>query len=339
MATAPILPASGPELLDLVSDAWAGHLVAQRRGRSTDPRSYVYASARRACVRRMALDLMFPGDEPEPSAEALERMQRGKEREDAIIARLMHVGRRCAIPFEVIEGQRRFEIRDRDGSTLIVGKVDGRLGFHTGERPIFECKSGEVARHVDSLEDLDRSPWSRHWLDQLLAYLYAEGEAWGFLILDRPSLPKLLPVVLEDHLDRAETFLRDARAAVDARFERAPLPAYTADRAECRRCPHNGRSCTPDADFGDGVQLITDDRLIYLAEQREKNAEAAKVYDRADAELKKALRGVELGILGPYQVTGRWQRKTTVNVPAEIKAQYTTVDPQGSFRLDIERIA
>jgi hypothetical protein len=136
-------------------------------------------------------------------------------------------------------------LRDRDGELLIVGKMDGRLKFADGATPIFEVKSGDAVRHVDSLDDLDRSPWTAHHVDQLLAYLLADEEEWGLLILDKPEGPTFLRVNLFDHLERAESFLRDARTAIDARFDRAPLPAYTQDASECRRCPHLGKSCAP----------------------------------------------------------------------------------------------
>ena len=43
-------------------------------------RTYVYASGRRSCVRRMALDMMHPEDDSTPAPDALERMQIGRER-------------------------------------------------------------------------------------------------------------------------------------------------------------------------------------------------------------------------------------------------------------------
>ena len=324
-------------LVDALSVAWREELLAGQRAPS-GPRDYCYASVRRSCVRRMALDLMHPEDEPPWSPESLERARRGQDRERAIVALLGHVGQRCTPRFSVIEQQRRYEVRDRDGELLIVGKVDGRLKFEGApDVPVFDVKSGDSIRNVDTLEDLDRSPWTAHYLDQLLTYLLAESEPWGMLILDKPDGPTFLRVDLCEHLDRAESFLRDARTAVDARFERAPLPSYTTDRAECRRCPHLGKSCSPNLDFGAGVRVIDDESLIALAQLREAHAESAKVYERADKTLKEKLRGVELGLLGEYTVTGKWQGANKYDVPDDVKQQYQTFDPHARFMLKIER--
>jgi hypothetical protein len=286
----------------------------------------------------MALDLLHPEDRGTIEPDSLERMRRGTEREASIVARLMQIGPRCSPPFEVIEGQKRFEIADRDGLVLISGKVDGRLRFSSKERPVFEVKSGETFKRATCLEDLDYSPWTRHALDQLLSYLLSQGEPWGFFIIDRPGVPLFLRVNLEDHLGRAEGFLRDARTAVDARFGRVGMPAFTQDRADCRRCDHFKKSCTRPSDFGSGVQVITDAHLITLAEIREKNRAAAKEYEHADKELKGALRGVEEGLVGDFLVRGRWQKKTRVEIPDDIKAKYSTVDPKGSFVINIDRL-
>lgn len=322
--------------LAALEEAWRQHLVSTS-SQTRMARTYVYASGRRSCVRRMALDMMHPEDDSTPAPDALERMQIGREREASIVARLMQIGPRCAPPFEVVEGQRPFQIRDRDGVDLIHGKIDGRLQFDKTTRPVFEVKWGESFRHVETLEDLDRSPWTRHALDQLLSYLLAESEPWGFFILGRPGVPLFLRVELEEHLDRAERFLVDARRAVDAATGGA-LPEYTTSPAECRRCPHLGKACAPPLDFGEGVKVIDDPELIELAERREATAEAAQEYAKADKRLKESLRGVESGLLGPFGISGKWRPGTKYDVPKDVKEQFKRVEEHGSFIVEIERV-
>jgi hypothetical protein len=331
------VPVTITDPLDALRVAWEEELRAGRY-ESDGPREYVYASGRRSCVRAMALDLLHPEDRGADSADALERMQRGKEREEAIVMRLHRVGRRCVPRFEVIEGQKRFEVKDRDRVLLVTGKTDCRLKYESGDTPIAEVKSGESFKRVTCLEDLDRSPWTRHALDQLLAYLFANNEPWGLFIIDRPGMPLFLRVNLEDHLERVEAFLRDARTAVDARRGLVALPAFTADRGECRRCSHFGKSCAPPVAFGEGVQVLTDPRLEELAETRERTQSAAAEHEAADKELKTALRGVELGLLGNFAVTGKYRATSKLDLPAEIRQRYTTKDPKGAFVLSIERV-
>lgn len=323
-----------------IEKAWESNLRSKRGESDNDrpARAHVYASGRRTCVRRMALDMMFPNDDRKPDPDAMERMRRGEERELAIVNRLMHVGQRCDPTFDVIEGQKSFSIVDRDGILLIRGKMDARLAFGRTVRPIVEVKSGQSFARVETIEDLDRSPWTNHALDQILSYLYAESEPWGTLIIDRPAMPLFLRVNLEDHMERAEGFLRDARTAVDAALG-GPLPDFTTKASECRRCPHLGRSCAPPVSYGAGTTVVDDPDLVALAEIREATKEAARQYGHADERLKKELRGVELALMGRFVVEGKWQRKTVYDIPKEVKESYKRTDDQGSFRLSIEPVS
>ena len=327
------------QLIEAVKGAWVGALRANRFSGSAGKRRYVYASGIKSCTRAMALDLTHPGDREEFADEALARMERGKEREGSIVAWLMQIGPRCDPPFEVIEGQRRFEIKDRDGQVLIVGKVDCRLKFPDGSRPFVEVKSGEGVRRVESLDDFERSPWTRHMPDQLLAYLYAESCPWGMFVLDRPGLPRIVRVDLEENLARVERVLGQVRRAVDVAVDDAPLPPFIEDAAECRRCDHFKKSCLPPLSYGEGVKILTDPALIDAAETREKTRPAHEDYAAADKLLKDSLRGMEQALFGDFQAIGQWSPMTTFDVPKDVKDQYRVVKEQGRFLLKIERIA
>lgn len=287
----------------------------------------------------MALDLLHPEDDKGFDADGMERLQRGREREAAIIARLYQIGPRCTPPFEVMETQRSFRVHDRDGILLITGKMDLRLRFSRDVKPIAEVKSGRTYERVEVLEDLERSPWTKHALDQLLVYLLSAEEPWGLFIIDRPGMPLFLRVNLEDYLARAESFLVEARAAVDAAYG-GPLPAMTENPDHCKRCPHLGKTCAPPVTFArHGSHIIVDDELEALAEERYANETAGKVFNRADEKLKKALRGVEMGVLGRFLIEGRWQAGTKHAYPEEVKAQYAVKDPRHTFKLKLTPIS
>jgi hypothetical protein len=300
---------------------WIDHLNRERYG-PRPKREYVWASSRRTCVRQMALDLSNPEDEEMPDPAGLERMTRGSEREMAVVARLMQIGPRCDPPFEVIEGQRRFEIKDRDGALLMTGRIDGRIKIG-GRRPVFEVKSGRSFERATCLEDLDRGTWTRHTVDQILAYLYDAEEEEGLLILETAGLPTFLPVYLEPNLGRVESFLQDARVAIEAAKGNCPLPDYISTPDDCRRCPHLGKSCMPQIDYGAGAKVIVDEVLEAAAKMREVAATAAKSYRDADALLKRRLRGVTCAILGDFTVTGKWEKRGS--------------NPKGAFKLNVQR--
>lgn len=348
------------DLSATLTGAWVEYLKSTRQGGRT-PRDYVWASGSRDCWRQMALDLMHPEDGPEWTPDQLERFQRGNEREHSVIARLHQIGPRCSPPFQVIGGQERFEIRDRDGTLLIVGKIDGRMEFRwnvpanvspgwdledgsprelpppTTRRwaPIFEVKSGQSYAYIETVEDLDNSPWTRRAADQLLAYAYAKGEPDVLLVVDRPRMPLFLTLHLEDHLAKVERFLQGARAAVEAR-RGGPLPPFTENTAVCRRCDHFGKTCAPPVDYGTGLQVVTDERLIQAAETIAKHGDTAKDVARAEKELKEALRKVPQAICGPLLITGKPQAKTTTELPEELKAKYTKTDPEGAWKVSFQ---
>jgi hypothetical protein len=84
--------------------------------------------------------------------------------------------------------------------------------------------------------------------------------------------------------------------------------------------------------------VLTDPALIKLLARRDELAAAAKEFDKLDREVKGQLRGIEEGIAGPFVINGKWQKKTTTDLPADVKKKYTTTDPKGSFRLEIVRL-
>jgi hypothetical protein len=323
-------------IAETLETAWREWLRAGRRS-GAFTRTYLWASGRRDCLRRMALDLIHPEDQEEFTDDALARFKRGEEREQAVVASLFQIGPRSIPSFQVVGGQERFEIKDRDGTILITGKVDGRLQFSDRKAiPVFEVKSGQTVANVDSLEDLDRSHWTRHHLDQLLSYLLAKSEADGIFIIDRPGMPKFLDVHLEDHLHRAESFLTEARIAIDAK-NGGPLPDFHQDLSVCKFCPHLGKSCAPPLDYGAGLRIITDERLVQAAEVIAADQESSKRFDRADKALKEALRGIPQAIVGPLVVRGKAIAKTSYDIPEEIKQQYAQRDPEGSWKITMEK--
>jgi hypothetical protein len=232
-------------------------------------------------------------------------------------------------------------LKDEQGKPrpIISGKIDGQISFNSIEiRPVLEFKSGESVKQIKTLEDFARSRWTRSMPDQLLTYQLAEGEPLGLLVLDQPAGPRLIPLVLEEHLERAERFLAKAEAAVAHRFDQGTIPDFVQDLSECRNCDHFGKSCHPPVDFGEGLRVFDDPELVDAAEIREANAAAAKAFKDADKRLKEALHGVEYGQVGDFEVTGKWQKKTWYEYPDKIKARYRKVDNEGRFALNIQRV-
>lgn len=329
---------TNPEQIALaIHAAWTA--VLERRRRPTSPHAHVYASAWRPCTRRMVLELTSPDQLPPYSAETLARFQRGDDRERELLIDLMRVGRESEPSFVVIGQQQRFELKDHKSRVAIAGKVDARLRFADRAAPL-EIKSWSpfIVDRIHTFEDLFENPWTRSGAHQLLSYLFAAGEPFGFLLLDRSGLPLLLPVELEPHLDRVEDFLARAEVALDHR-DAGTLPPYLeGDAAECGRCGFYGSVCNPPTTH-DAAVVLTDPELELLLTKREELRVAGQEYEKVDKEVKKRLRGIESGVAGPFFIKGTWGKQSRLELPAALKPTYTVTDPRGRFTLEITKVS
>jgi hypothetical protein len=332
MTTAALTPA---DIATGIGTAWARYLAQSSRPMA--PHDYVYASSYRACDRRMAYELTIPDQQPPFPPEVLAKFRRGDDRERDLLADLMRIGRDAEPPFKVIGQQERFALRDHKSRTAIVGKVDARLEVN-GVRAPLEVKawSPMMVDRIETFADLFENPWTRSGGYQLLSYLYGAGEPYGFLLLDRSGIPRLLPVELEPNLDRMEEFLAKAEVVLD-HIQAKTLPDFIDDPAECRRCAWFGGVCQPPLS-AIGATLLTDPDLEAALERREALKAAADEFDDLDKRVKAQLRGVESGIAGKFAITGKWGKQSRVELPENLKKQYTKTDPKGRFTLEITRL-
>lgn len=326
------------QIATAIEAAWSSQL--ERRRRPTSPHPYVYASAWRPCTRRMVLELTAPDQLPPVSVDTLAKFQRGDDRERELLIDLMRVGRESEPPFTVIGQQQRFELRDRRGRVAIAGKVDARLQFARDRAAPLEVKSWSpyLTDRIQTFEDLFTNPYTRSGGHQLLSYLFGAGEAFGFLLLDRPGLPLLLPVELEPHLDRVEDFLARAEIALDHRDAGTLPPFLEGDAAECGRCGFYGSVCNPPTSH-EAALVLTDPELETLLQRREDLRAAGQEYERVDKDVKARLRGVEAGVAGPFFIKGTWGKQSRIELPAALKATYTVTDPHGRFTLEITKVS
>lgn len=327
---------SASAIADRIGAEWATHL--QRSARPNTPHDYVYASAYRTCERRMVYELTRPEEQQPWSSEILAKFRRGDDRERDLLADLTRIGRDAEPPFKIIGQQERFQLRDHRSRVAIVGKVDARIEIDATRAPIeVKAWSPFMVDRIETFEDLFDNPWTQSGGYQLLSYLYGAGEPFGFLLLDRSGIPKLLPVDLERNLDRMEEFLARAERVLDYR-DRETLPDYLDDPAECRRCPFFGSTCNPPLSADGAPRLLADPALEAALERRHALKAAADEYRKVDDEVKGHLRGVEHAIVGAFHIRGKWGNQSRIDLPPNLKKQYTITDPKGRFTLDIVKL-
>jgi hypothetical protein len=317
-----------------IERAWEAFVLAERRTPSPHP-NYVYASAWRVCERRMVYELTAPDQQAPFDAFTLARFRRGNDRERDLLADLGRIGRNAVPEFRVVGQQDAFRVTDRRGRQVISGKVDAFVEIDRWRAPIeVKAWSPQVVDRLETFADVFENPWTRSGGYQLLSYLYGHAHPAGFLLLDRSGLPKLLPVVLEEHLEEMETFLAKAERVVDHALAGTLPPFLENDAAECKRCPFYGGICQPPLTARD-VAVITDPETEALLERWHALRDAGREWNGLDQQIKTQLRGVENGIAGPFAITGRWGKSSRVDLPPDLKKQYTRTDPKGRFFLEI----
>jgi len=320
----------------LIERSWVAWLEKDRR--ASKPHATVWASSWRACDRRMVYDLVVPDQQLPFDADTLARFQRGNDRESDLFQHLVHIGKTSTPTFAIEGQQQRFEVKGRDG-VVITGRVDGFLRFKDEkQRAPIECKAWHpnVVERIATFEDVFENVWTRGGGYQLLAYLFDSGEPYGFMLLDRSGLPRLLLVEMSgDHWRRMEAFLAKAERAVE-HAKAGTLPDYIDDQAECKRCPFYGHVCQPPLQAKGAV--LTDPELEAALEEWWALRESGKRWRDLDEQVKKQLRGVEAAVAGHFSISGKWGTQAKLTLPPEIRKQFTISDPKGRFTLEVERL-
>lgn len=319
-----------------VTQAMATWLLRDRQ--PPRPHGHVWASSWRACERRMVYECVCPDQQTPFDASVIARFRRGDDRERDLLVDLQRIGRDADPAFAIVGQQERFELRSRHGQVVIAGKVDARLHVGRASMPMeVKAWSAQLVDRIETFDDVFDSPWTRSGGYQLLSYLYGANEPVGFLLLDRSGLPRLVPVALDDrNLERMEAFLSRAEAVV-AHVQAGTLPDFFEDPSECPRCPFFGTACQPPLP-ATPTQVLTDPELEIALERWHELRPAGRDWNGLDADLKRRLRGVTSGIAGHFSIRGTWGKSSRVELPPELKKQYTVTDPRGKFTLEIEKL-
>lgn len=256
------------------------------------------------CLRRAVLEITNWQDRAPFSAELKARFQAGHDAETVVMREMRSLG------LNIVQQQARFDLkhRARPGVTVLSGKLDGKIRGAKADYPV-EVKSSApwMFDRLRTVEEIRQNKWTKHYPNQITAYLIGENCEEGLLVLtDLMGRVNALPVRLDYELaERLWTFAEHVMDSVQDHRDGGLLPDYTKDAAECRRCPFFGRVCQPPIDAGPGATVFEDGELEAKLDRWSELRPKAREYEALDRQVKSALRasGAEYLVVGDYGVT------------------------------------
>lgn len=239
------------------------------------------------------------------------RFEEGNEQERRLLIKLLTLG------IEVVEGQKRFEVKDRTGRVILTGRIEGKIKYEGKYYP-FEIKSmnPNIYDGINSLEDMQKYGHTARYPKQLMSYMFSENVDEGFFLLtDCLGHFKIIPIKLDYEMMEKEM---QACELVMVAVEKKLPPAHHKDTALCRKCWAAKTCCFPALDFGEGVTIVDDAELEIDLKERDKLQEAAKAYEKLDKKVKERLKIIPHAVCGNFESVA----KTT---PTNYKAQEAKV--------------
>ena len=274
------------------------------------------------CERRLYL-YRTAWDHQAPPSDTLQSIfDEGNLHEGAVVRLMDELGMRL----------RREQAAGEWKAVQITGHIEGEIEWR-GVRLLAEIKSisGNMFDRAKTAEDLrdarGGASYLRRWFGQVQIYmLLASYEAAVMFIKSKQTGEvRAIPVALD--YEYAEGLLQRAER-INVAVAAGEPPPFVLDADECRRCSFFGRACDPPTLSGAGAAVVVDEHLLEAAQTWQETAEAARKHDEADEELRGALRGTPLAIVGGLTVETKTTQTTKYEVPPAVKAQYATKVPQ-----------
>lgn len=312
------------EMAAQITDALIDELEEHEKGRTPpEPRLHGWISQYHPCAKHLYHRMANPRIRGKFTPDRLAAMRRGRNREVDVKVELANAGKRATPPFTVEGGSERVEVSGKDGLVIASGKIDWSIAFQMPKgRPMLcpvEHKDWHpnLTQNIHTFEDCFENPWTRAGGMQALLYAYSKDLPIGFLYLSRPGLPKILPIVTEDHYELIETYLQDQEAAVLARLEKGPVPDFIKSPVECHRCDFMGKVCDPPI-VSMMERRLADPELEAMMEERHDLADAARQHKRLDETIKKELKRSDneeyQAFCGMFQIDAKRRKRKAYSV-------------------------
>jgi CRISPR/Cas system-associated exonuclease Cas4 (RecB family) len=244
------------------------------------------------------------------------RLEVGKDEERRVVRELLDLG------FDVIQSQEPVEIKGKDGVLIARGKIDGFIRYEKKKIPL-EIKSmhPQAFAQINSLDDLQRKPWHRKYLRQIMAYMFGNDCEEGFLLITNClGQWKLIPVYLS--LEDCEYLLQRLERIHENLTARKLSERIPYSEQICDKCPFV-QVCLPDVKH-DGMEIIfMNGELEEKLRRREELEPLAKEFLDLDEEVKLVAKTRNKDLLvGDYSIFLRKSQRTKYEIPDEIKKSF-----------------
>lgn len=301
-----------------LSEALAFDITERRKGMlrekiKVSPRRNPIMSDISECDRQLVYGITDWDKRPLHDEDLQARFNAGNLQEREIIRELSSMG------YDVLLSQMPVEVKHSDGCILASGKIDGFVKYHGTKIPC-EIKSAHpnVFESIDNVDDLQRKPYLRKYIRQLMLYMYGNNVEEGiFIFTDCLGGMKVLPI----HLDygECEAILQRLERVHKALHEKV-LPERIAYRDEiCGKCPF-AHICLPDI-LRKESEIIVDEELIARLERREAVSAARSEFERLDKSIKADIkkRVTKRAIAGDFVI----QISDPIEIPEKVVKGYT----------------
>jgi len=277
--------------------------IEKRRLRRLQERAKVFrqtvcrASDIGDCDREIYYQIVNWEQKPVPEPERQARFEEGIEQHHRVHRDLMEDG------FEIIEAERPFELKGRNGKVIISGHIDGKIHLQ-GARLAYEVKSlnPNLFAQINCIEDFNKYEWARKFPRQMQCYIFGQNDEEGIYILnDCLGHRKFFSVQLD--LEQTEKILQRCELVMDC-VEKLTPPPFHKDYSVCRRCWAFGRVCAPDIEIK-GAEIIEDPEIEEALKRWEELKASVREANVLDKRIKEYFENRPDVIVGDFHITGQ----------------------------------
>lgn len=253
------------------------------------------------CIRRLVYMRAQWENAVPHSIQAQYIFEEGNKQEQIVLDTLRNAG------ITVIKQQSAFKWDKYN----ITGSIDGVIVDDDNEFPLeiksmspFIWDSIDTTSKESLKQSLNKKPWTRKYLAQMVLYLLLTEKEQGIFIFKNKSngLLKVACIYLDDNMELGEELIKRAEL-INEHIKNNTLPDRISDASICEKCQFQ-HICIPDLKI-EGLTFIDNEELEQVLDEYMLLKDNAKRFKELDDFIKETVKGKMLSI-GKYMITGNW---------------------------------